>query len=221
MSATVSPRSRIRANARAPSRRCSARRCSASCRTCACRSASHWLTALSFCSATRKATMSSRLSDSRFSRSRFTCAWASRTLRRTSCLDSIGAIVPNLRLPGSALTLAPPLSTTNIRVGTMPAPANQQSPRVPMLTFDVLSLAWAERARRRPSRCAVAGAPAPASPLQGRSVPRRKAAFANHRCQSSCRLWFSTPRFVSHPNIKMASPHSPHPLPPHLAHTPP
>jgi hypothetical protein len=47
-------------------------RCSASRRTCACRSASHSLTAPSFCSATRKATMSSRLSDSRFSRSRFT-----------------------------------------------------------------------------------------------------------------------------------------------------
>ena len=37
---------------------------------------------------------------SRFSRSRFTWAWAPRTLRRTSCLDSIGAIVANLRLPG-------------------------------------------------------------------------------------------------------------------------
>jgi len=53
------PRShRDRANARAPSRRCSARRWSASSRTWECRSASHSLTALSFCSATRKATMS-------------------------------------------------------------------------------------------------------------------------------------------------------------------
>ena len=90
--ATVSPRSRILAKARAPSNRCSARRCSASSRTSSCRSASHSLTAPTFCSATRNATMSSPLSDSRCRRSRFTCACASRTLRRTSCLDSIWAI---------------------------------------------------------------------------------------------------------------------------------
>ena len=61
---------------------------------------------------------------------------ASRTVRRTSCLDSIGAVVAHLRLPGrSALTLAPPLSTTNIRARSRRAPA--AVPTHLMLTFDV------------------------------------------------------------------------------------
>ena len=51
--------------------------------------------------------MSSRLSDSVSSRSRFACACTSRTFRRTSCLDSILAIVANLRPPRrQALTVA-------------------------------------------------------------------------------------------------------------------
>jgi hypothetical protein len=172
MSATVSPRSRIRANARAPSRRCSARRCSASSRTCACRSASHWLTALSFCSATRKATMSSRLSDSRFSRSRFTCAWASRTLRRTSCLDSIWAIVANLRLPGrAALTLAPLLSTRNTRG----APRQRAATMHFMLTFDLLCPACGQSVQivdRTVPGCRAAPSPR-----------RRRPGVHHHRCQ--------------------------------------
>jgi len=40
-------------------------------------------------------------------------------------------------------------------------------------------------------------------------------AFAITVLQSSCRLRPSTPRFLSQPNISMASPHSSHPLSPH------
>ena len=90
-----------------------------------------------------------------------------------------------------------------------------------MLTFDLLGPAWTERADRRRSRCAVAGAPAPTSPVAGPHRPRdANLAFATV-LESSSRLRFSTPRFLSQPNIPMASPHSPHPLPPHRAHTPP
>ena len=70
----------------------------------------------------------------------------------------------NLRLPGrSALTVAPPLSTTNICARTKRA---RQRPvaRLPTPTFHVLYPAWAQRADRRPNRCAVTGAPVPTSP---------------------------------------------------------
>ena len=145
---------------------------------------------------------------------------ASRTLRRTSCLDSIGAVVAHLRLPGrSALTLAPPLSTTNIRARSRRAPATS-SPHASHA--DV-------RCHYRPRRLKVqivngTGAPVPASPVAGpQHRPRGGAdlAVAIAVLQSSCRLRFSPPRFLSPPNIPMASPHSPHPLPPHRAHTPP
>src|SRR4029077_916572 len=61
------------------------------------------------------------------------------------------------------------------------------------------------------------------SPVAGPHHPRGDAnlAFATTVVKSSCRLRVSTPRFLSHPNIPMASPHSPRPLPPHRAHTPP
>jgi hypothetical protein len=106
----------------------------------------------------------------------------------------------------------------------MPAPANQQSPRVPMLTFDVLSLAWAERAGRRPSRCAVAGAPAPPSPPQVRwiavAIPSRRckprdgqAPFTNPRTASGSLL----PRFL--PNRNFPWIHHIHPI--HRHHTAP
>ena len=65
----------------------------------------------------------------------------------------------NLRLPGrSALTLAPPLSTTNIRARARRAPATSS----PLFHADVrppMSRVWAERADRRPNR------------LQGRTTP--------------------------------------------------
>ena len=129
MSATVSPRSRIRANAAAPSRRCSARRCSASSRTCACRSASHSLTALSFC---RRPGRRPGLPGCRIlvSAAQGSPELGHHAPRRTSCLDSIGAIVANLRLPGqSALTLAPPCPPRIFRLARS-APGNGQPPRI-------------------------------------------------------------------------------------------
>jgi hypothetical protein len=70
--------------------------------------------------------------------------------------------------------------------------------------------------------CAVADAPIPipTSPVAGPHRPRDASLALATVLNSSCRLRFSTPRFFSHPNIPMASPHSPHPLPPHRAHTP-
>jgi hypothetical protein len=60
------------------------------------------------------------------------------------------------------------------------------------------------------------------------SVPHHPAAtqtwLARSILKSSCRLGFSTPRFLSHPNIPMASPHSPiqrrHTVPTHLRNRP-
>ena len=81
----------------------------------------------------------------------------------------------NLRLPGrSALTLAPPLSTTNIRARSRRAPATAV-PTHFMLTFDLLCPAWAERADRRPTH--VPGCRAAPSPR------RRRPGGRHHRSQ--------------------------------------
>ena len=128
------------------------------------------------------------------------------------------------RVPGrSALTLAPPLSTTNIVGLAQSAPPATSSPHAfhPDVTCDFLCPAWAERADRRPSRCTVAGAPAPTSPVAGPQRPatqgwRSPSPSSNHRAASGSLL----PDSFSQPNIPMASPHSPNPLPPHLRNRP-
>ena len=87
----------------------------------------------------------------------------------------------NLRLPGrSALTLAPPLSTTNIRARTKARPGNGSRHAFHAdVTFDVLCPAWAERADRRPSRRTGSHVPR----LQCRAVPPRKPGVGHHRSQ--------------------------------------
>jgi hypothetical protein len=73
--------------------------------------------------------MSSPFSDSRFSRSRFACACASRTLRRTSCLDSILAIVANLRpARRQALTVAATFPATRFPPRCRPPGQSDQTP---------------------------------------------------------------------------------------------
>ena len=85
-------------------------------------------------------------------------------------------IVANLRLPGrSALTLAPPLSTTNIRARIRRAPQRAAPTHFHADVRPPMSRVWAERADRR-----------------------REPGDGRHRLKSSCRLQFPTPR--SFPN---------------------
>lgn len=125
----------------------------------------------------------------------------------------------NLRLPGrSALTVAPPLSTTNICARTKRA---RQRPVARLLvpTFHVLCPAWAERADRRPNRCAVTGAPVPTSPPQVRTIPSAMQTWRRPHSvlKSSCRHRFSTPRFL--PSRIFRWLHHIHPI--HRHHTAP
>ena len=215
MSATVSPRSRIRANARAPSRRCSARRCSASSRTCACRSASPL------------ADRTGLLLGDQEGHHVFPVVGFSfqpLTVHLSLGITHLAAhIVFGLNRghsgePTTAWPIGANTSATFVHheypVLAQSAPRQRAAPTHFMLTFDVLFPARAERADRRRNRCAVAGAPIPipTAPVAGPHRSRDgNLAFAT--------VLLSTARFLSQPNIRMASPHSPHPLRPHRAHT--
>jgi hypothetical protein len=191
MSATVSPRSRIRAKARAPSRRCSARRCSASSRTCACRSASHSLTALSFCSATRKAPVV------RFS-------FQPLTVHLSLGITHLAAHIVfglNLGHSGEPTTAWPIGANTSATFVHHEYPGvRRQRAAPPLFHADVrrpMPHVWADGADRRPP-----GAPWPAHrvprPPGRRAAPSRgDLAFATTIVKSSRLPRLSTPRFLS------------------------
>ena len=209
MSATVSPRSRIRANARAPSSRCSARRWSASSRTCACRSASHSLTA--------ELLFGDQEGHHVFPVVGF--SFQPLTVHLSLGIMHLAAHIVfglNRGHSGEPTTAWPSGANTSAAFVhheySCPQGAHRQraAPTHFMLPFDVLCPAWAERADRRPNR------------LQDRTVlGDENLAFATTVVKSSRRLQLSNSQIPSQPNIPMASPHSPHPLPPHRAHTPP
>jgi hypothetical protein len=102
-------------------------------------------------------------------------------------------------------------------------PGNGQSPRFPMPTFHVLCPARAERADRRPNRCAVAGAPVPMSPVAGphRRPRRREPGVRHHRSQILMPppvLYSQIPFPTEYPDGFTTFTQT---SPPHRAHTPP
>ena len=98
-------------------------------------------------------------------------------------------------------------------------PRQRAAPTHFIVTFVVLCPAWAERADRRPNGAVARST----SPPQVRTIP---AAMRTWRrpdsvLKSSRRHRFSLPRFLSQPNISVASPHSTPSIAAHRAHTPP